>query len=112
MNKNQLEIIAKNVVRNVGERDINGNCLGKCNLISQLIYRELYRNLYSDMEIISPTLFINDGYTFYAHKALLLKDQNLIIDTQWWQYHKFISLEKRKVIFTPFEYKKLGFIEW
>jgi hypothetical protein len=109
-----LEIIAKDIVKKVGEWDEEKNaCTGACIKISEQIGENLSQNGYKfpdEVHLIEPMLKVKGGFAFGEHKALILPKQKLIIDTQLWQMNKQkpTDLKKRKVIFTFEEYKKKG----
>jgi len=88
-------------------------CTGECANISDHIKKHLKdKGIKSNMMDVTHK---DGGIVGDDHSSIYLPKQNKIIDTQVWQFLNKKSgkpdseISKRKVIFTPEEYKKLGF---
>lgn len=112
MNKQQIEEIVKRIVNSIGEVDKYGNSLGACDAISQAVVRELSQH-YSfpkEIDFISPMVIKDGGYSYSGHIAVYLSKEDIVIDTQTWQYGRYEDLNRRKVLFSKKEYSDRGFV--
>ena len=112
LSNQEIERIAKDIVNSIGEVNSKQHSLGSCQVISTEIVRRLGEQYKFPIEIdlISPTIFRNGGYSYNSHFAVYLSKQDIVIDTQIWQYGRFENLNRRKVLFSRKEYSEKGFV--